>query len=174
MMSRQGARASAARSAAARAAVFGVVWWAVAEGSSAGWAGGVAAVVAATAVSLWLDPPGGPRVRLRAVPGFAAWFLARSASGAVDVALRSLRRPVDVAPGLVHVPLALPVGWPRVAVADVVSLLPGTLAVEVLDDVLVVHVLDTGRPVRAVVGEVEQRVAVLAGLLAPGKGERPA
>jgi multicomponent Na+:H+ antiporter subunit E len=155
------------RAAVARGALLAAVWWAVSEGSGIGWGLGVVAVGLAVATSLWLEPPGAVTVRLLQVPRFLVWFTGRSAAGGVDVARRALRRPVDVAPGTTSVPLRLPPGQPRVALADAVSLLPGTLAVELGDDDVVLHVLDRTRPVQRGVAELEEQVARLYGLRLP-------
>lgn len=160
------------RAALVRAAVLGTLWWAVAEGAGTGWGLGLVVVALAVVSSLWLQPPGGPAPRLRAVPGFLAWFVGQSLLGGVDVARRSLRRPVDVAPDVVEVPVALPAGWPSVVLADAVSLLPGTLAVRLrrTDDggqVLDLHVLDTGAAPEVAVAALEQRVARLFGVEQP-------
>lgn len=161
-------RGQVVRAAAVRTAVLAGVWWAVAEGSATGWGMGLVAVGLAVAASLWLQPPGGPAPRLQAVPGFALWFVRRAASGSVDVARRALRRRVDLDPAVLVVPVRLPDGWPTVLLADVLSLLPGTLAVHRRGDALEVHVLDARRPVRADVAELERRVAGLFGLPPPG------
>lgn len=155
------------RAAATRAALLGVLWWAVAEGSTTGWYLAVPVVLVATGASLWLQPPGSGAPRLRALPGFTAWFVARSFAGGLDVSRRAVLRQVDVAPGMVVVPVQLPPGLPQVTLADAVSLLPGTLAVELLDGALRLHVLDTRLPVREQVGALERRVAVLYGVRPP-------
>jgi multicomponent Na+:H+ antiporter subunit E len=159
-----------ARAAALRALILGAAWWAVAEGSGTGWGLGLVVVALATAASLWLQPPGGPAVRLRAVPRFVAYFLRRSVLGGVDVAVRAVRRPVDVAPDEVEVPVRLPAGWPRVLLADAVSVLPGTLAVDTRGDELLLHVLDRHRPYAAEVGRLEGEIARLLGLRVPPGG----
>jgi multicomponent Na+:H+ antiporter subunit E len=157
------------RAAATRAAVLGALWWAVAEGAGTGW--GLAPVVVAVAVasSLWLQPPGGPAPRLRAVPGFLVWFVRKSVAGGVDVARRAVRRPVDVSPGVLVLPVRLPPGWPSVVLADAVSLLPGTLAVRLhtRQACLALHVLDLGTDVATDVAALEQRVARLFGVEPP-------
>jgi multicomponent Na+:H+ antiporter subunit E len=157
-------RPAVLRAAAARAALLAGIWWALAEGAGTGWGLGVAVVALAVVTSLWLQPPGGPSPRPRAVPGFALWFVRRSVAGGVDVARRALRRPVDIAPGLVQVPVRLPAGWPSVVLADAVSLLPGTLAVTLHPGRIELHVLDERLPVAEEVRELEERVGRLFGV----------
>lgn len=151
-----------------RLAVLSALWWAVAEGSTTGWYLAVPVVLLAAGVSLWLQPPGSGAPRLRALPSFGLWFVTRSVAGGIDVSRRALRSRVDVAPGTVDVPLWLPAGLPRVTLADAVSLLPGTLAVEALDGALRLHVLDLALPVAEQVAELERRVGEMYGLAPPG------
>lgn len=149
------------RAAAVRVLLLAALWWAVAEGSSTGWEAGVAVVAAATAASLWLHPPEPHRARLTAVPGFLAWFVLRSLAAGVDVARRALARRVDVRPGVLDVPVRVPTGLALVTLADVASLLPGTLGVQLLPGSVRLHVLDTRAPVARQVAELERRVAAL-------------
>jgi multicomponent Na+:H+ antiporter subunit E len=160
----------ALRAAALRAGMLGAAWWAVAEGSGTAWGLGLAVVALATGASLWLQPAGGSGVRLRAVPRFAVFFVRRSVVGGIDVAVRAVRRPVDVDPGEVEVPARLPAGWSRVLLADAVSVLPGTLAVETRANVLVLHVLDRQRPYEDEVSRLEGEIVRLLGLRVPPGG----
>lgn len=155
------------RAIVTRLAVLAGLWWAVAEGSMTGWYLAVPVVLLAAGLSLWLQPPGSGAPRLRALPSFGVWFMARSIAGGVDVARRALRPRVDVAPGEVDVPVWLPAGLPRVTLADAVSLLPGTLAVEVLEGGLRVHVLDVALPVTEQVAALERRIGDMYGLAPP-------
>lgn len=152
------------RAALTRGAVLAGVWWALAEGTGTGWGLGVVVVALAVLVSLRLQPPGGLTPRLRAVPGFALWFARHSVLGGVDVARRAVRRPVDIAPAVLVVPLRVPWGWPTVMLADAISLLPGTLAVTVRPGSLELHVLDEKRDVDHDVRMLEDRIARLYGV----------
>lgn len=152
-----------ARALPGRLLAGAVLWWALSEGDGATAPYGLVAVPLAVAVSVALLPPRRPAVplhrRLPAVAGLAGWFLVRSVLGGVDVARRAVSRPVDLEPGLVEHRLSLPAGLARVLVADLTSLLPGTLSVELEGDLLVVHVLDEQQPVARQLVELERRVA---------------
>lgn len=160
-------RAGLLPAAATRAALLSGLWWAVAEGSTTGWYLAAPVVLLATGASLRLQPPRSGAPRLRALPAFTAWFIARSIAGGVDVSRRAVLRRVDVAPGMVEVPVGLPPGLLQVTLADAVSLLPGTLAVELLDGALRMHVLDTGLPFQQQVVALERRIAELYGVPPP-------
>lgn len=165
-------------SAVRRLVVFALLWWAVTEGDLTTWSYAVVVVPAAVATSMALVPSrgrppagasrGGARgpgwfARTWALVRLAGWFLRRSVAGGVDVARRALRVKVDLAPGYVHVPLRLPPGPGRIAVADLMNLMPGSLSVILTDDGLTLHVLDTSLPIPATVADLEERIASLSG-----------
>lgn len=140
------------RVALSRLVVFAVIWWLLTEGAGQ-WIYGVPVISALTVATLVLNPPvrsrrQSLRVRIRALCGVLSWFLVQSVAGAVDVARRALRRSVDVAPAdeIMTVRLKSPVG--RVLLADLASLTPGSLAVDLTaadersgDHLLQLHVL---------------------------------
>jgi multicomponent Na+:H+ antiporter subunit E len=154
---------SAARSlmlpAVVRAAAYGFLWWALTEGRGAtGFGAAIVGVV--TVISLWLAPPGGGR-RWRALPGFLAWFAKESLRGGIDVARRALHPRLPLAPGFIDHPWRLAHTPARVLMANLVSLLPGTLTVEFRDSGLRVHVIDRGLAVAAELDDLEARIARL-------------
>jgi multicomponent Na+:H+ antiporter subunit E len=59
--------------------------------------------------------------------------------------------------------LTLPGEGPRVLLALVVSLLPGTLAVRLEGDRLTLHALDVGSPVQSELRRIEDAIARLFG-----------
>jgi len=92
------------------------------------------------------------------------FFLVRSLLGGVDVAWRAFHPGMPIAPDLVEYPLQLPPGLARVFMADTVSLLPGTLSTEILQNCLKVHVLDGRKDVIPELEAVEQGVARIFGI----------
>ena len=155
-----------------RAALLALAWWVVAEGSTVvAWPYAAGVVGAATVVSLWLTPPR-RRWELRPLllARFGGWFLWSSLRGGTGVAVRALAPQLRLDPGVIDYPLRLrdhPAA--AVALADVISLLPGTLAVAVHEDRITLHVLDRRGPVLATVAEAERRIA--AGLGVPLGGD---
>lgn len=91
------------------------------------------------------------------------WFLGRSVVGGVDVARRSLTRPVDLSPGYVEYRLRLPAGLARVAVVNLMTLSPGTLSAELTSDLLRLHGLDTSMNTLDHVAELKERIFRLIG-----------
>ncbi|GIG40522.1 Na+/H+ antiporter subunit E [Cellulomonas phragmiteti] len=156
---------SALRAALVRGLALAVVWWAVTEGDVGTWVYGVVVVPLVAAATLVVSPPTGRRLRLarRAVPGvrLAAWFVRQSLLGAVDVGVRAVQRPVRIDPVTVEHPLSLPAGTARVLCAQLYALMPGTLTVDLRDDVLVAHVLDRSTPWREHLDDLQARIAAV-------------
>jgi multicomponent Na+:H+ antiporter subunit E len=150
-----------------RGLLLALVWWVVSEGSTlVDWYYAVIVVSAATAVSLWLVAPANRRRRhpVRLLR-FAGWFVWASLRGGIDVALRALTPRPRLNPGVIAYPLRLrdsPTA--AVALADIISLLPGTLAVAVQEDRLIVHVLDRGSSVVDGIADAELRIAGTLGI----------
>lgn len=142
--------------------VFGFIWWTLGGGGPATWWLGLPAVAIAVAVSLLVTHPS---IRLRWSPGglasFLPFFCLQSLRGGVDVAWRAFHPGLPIHPCLVHYPLRLRETPARVFMANVVSLLPGTLSADLEGDSLVVHALDGRLPVTEQLRALESRVARL-------------
>lgn len=145
-----------------RVAMFAVLWWILTGGAPDSWLVGAPVALAAAWLSLrlWSRPLISPLGLLRFLP----WFAWQSLAGATDVALRAFRPALPLYPGLVHHRLRLPPGAPRVMLADVVSMQPGTLSADLLDDELVIHTLDARHDMHAMVRDMEPRIAAVFGL----------
>jgi multicomponent Na+:H+ antiporter subunit E len=127
------------RAVASRTLLFAVCWWAITEGEPSSWGVGGVAVIAALYLSLRLRPP--RRLRVVALLQFIPLFLWRSLAGGLDVARRALSPAMPLQPALREFRTVLPAGLPRVVFANVVSLLPGTLCADLVEDRLCLHVL---------------------------------
>lgn len=144
------------------------LWWVLVEGSTyAPWLG-VVAVVLAVLTSLRLAGPGRYPVRLRRIPGFALNFVGRSVVAGLDVARRTLAPGLPLYPAVIHYHTGLPPGLPRLALINLVNLMPGTLVAAVSDDELCVHCLDHRRNPRGDMNTAEAAVARLFGLESGG------
>jgi len=142
-----------------RAALFSLLWLLLNGGGADSWIIGAPAVAAATALSLRLWP--GPLLSIRGFLLFLPWFARQSVAGAVDVAIRALRPEMPLYPGVIRQDLRLPAGASRVALANVISMLPGTLSADLDEDSLVVHALDTRQDLHAMVRNLEPRIAAV-------------
>lgn len=144
------------------------LWLALTNGDPAGWGFGVVAVLLVWVISVRLFPPGPYRLQPLQLPLFLGWFLGRSLLAGWDVSRRLLSPSLPVASGERSVGLALPEGSPQWLLANLMSLMPGTLSVAIREQTLLLHCLDTREDVDAAVAEAERRVGRLFGLtLAP-------
>jgi multicomponent Na+:H+ antiporter subunit E len=152
-----------------RATLFSLLWLLLSGGGVGSWIIGVPAIAASTALSLRLWP--GPFISLRGLLLFLPWFARQSVAGAVDVAIRALRPDMPLYPGVIRQDLRLPAGAARVALANVISMLPGTLSADLEEDTVVVHALDTRQDLYAMVRDLEPRIAAVFDVTLTGATE---
>jgi len=145
-----------------RGVLFSLIWWILTDGAIASWLIGVPAVLLAVAASVALVPP--VRVAWSELLRFLSFFVRHSLLGGVDVARRAFQPDMPIDPDLIAYPLRLPQGLPQVIMANIVSLLPGTLCATLDRNVLKVHVLDRQTGFLAELEAVERRVARMLNL----------
>jgi multicomponent Na+:H+ antiporter subunit E len=145
-----------------RLALFAILWWIIAEGRGGGWAVAAVAVVGSTWASLLLLPVGSGGISPIRLARFLPYFLQQAILGGVDVVRRALLPGGRVDPVLIEFPLRVRDGA-RVLFTNIVSLVPGTVAVELLEDRLRVHVIDAALPSQEKLRELEARIAAITG-----------
>ena len=123
-----------------RLVLFALVWWVLVDGAADSWLIGLPVTVFSTLLSVLLLPP--TSWSLLGIARFIPFFIWQSIRGGFDVASRAMHPKLPISPGLYDYPLQLPAGLPRVFMANVASLLPGTLSVELDVTHLRVHALD--------------------------------
>lgn len=143
--------------------IFGIAWLVLAGPDLASWLIGLPAVAGAIWARARLSrPPRGP-LSFWGLIRFIPFFFRESIKGGIDVALRVLGPRVRVNPGYLSYRLRLTHPSARVFFADVVALLPGTLAADLQGDVATIHALDRGGdPVQDLL-RLEERVAAVFG-----------
>lgn len=144
-----------------RAALLAAVWWALVGSEPASWLVGAPAVGASAWLSVWLPPRSSWRWSLLAFPEFLVLFARFSFVGGWDVARRVLDPRLPLRPAMVTLETRLPAGPARVFLLNTISLLPGTLAVDVRDAAITVHALDVERLEDGEVRHLEEVVARL-------------
>ncbi len=142
--------------------VFALLWWILTGGAADGWIIGVPVIIFAAWLSLNLW--GFRYLSMIGIARFMPWFLWQSLVGATDVAIRSFKPQMPLHPGLVRQRLRLPPGASRVMLANVVSMLAGTLSANLDDDELVIHALDQRKDMDAMVRDLEPRIAAIFAL----------
>lgn len=144
---------------ARRASLLAVAWWAIAEGRVDSWWFGAPAVALATYASLRLLPPAPRSLRLIALLRLLGTVLRLALRGSVDVARRAIAPRPRLASAFLRYPLRVSHAPARVLLAELVSLTPGTLALALEHDELLLHVLDSGLASERDVALLEGRVA---------------
>lgn len=123
-----------------RAGILGVLWAGFTSASMDYAVYGLVSVLACTLMSLWLIPPESPTQiarwprRVWFSGALCLWFLWQSVLGGVDVAVRSLRRPVRIDPTVVRAPIDLPEGHARQLAMVLMNLMPGSMIQRTTDD----------------------------------------
>lgn len=145
-----------------RTGLFALLWWILAEGAVNSWLVGAPVVVFAAFASTELLP--GTSWSFPGILRFIPFFFWHSLRGGMDVAARALHPRLPISPGLFKHQWRLPMGLPRVFMANTVSLLPGTLSTELDERFLLVHVLDQTGAFASELTQIEARVARLFGL----------
>lgn len=157
------------RHVAKRMLLFGGLWLVLTGFEIGALPHGAVLTGLATWMSCWLLPPG-PRLRigLRSVLLLPA-FLVRAMTGGFDVARRAFAPRLDLDPALVRVPLSHG-GGVTVMTAYILSGLPGSLAVDIEDGEIVLHVLAPHMATPEAVAGIERHAAWMMGRMM-GRGE---
>lgn len=143
------------------AGILMLLWWCLTDGAASSWWIGVPAILLTLTVSTALVSPS--VLVFSKLPGFLFFFVTHSLLGGVDVARRVLQRNMSIAPGLYEYTMRLPLGLPRVMMANTVGLLPGTLSARIENNVLTVHVLDRHTDFMAELEALESHIARVFG-----------
>jgi multicomponent Na+:H+ antiporter subunit E len=149
-----------------------VLWGGLTGWAPASWVFGGPIVIAATALAFRFAPAPAWRLSPLGAVRFAGWFLVNSLRSGLSVAGRALGWHVTLKPGFRIYRTSLPPGPARICFANVISLLPGTLSVEVAGDRIEVHMLDTATGWEAELAELEARIRTLFALPEPGVAPR--
>ena len=128
---------------AIRAAFLAALWWLMVGGRIDAWLVGLPTVALATWASVHLSAHPLPGISLSGLARFLILFLRESLRGGLDVASRTLGLRLRIQPGFKCYPLQLTNPSARVFMINCISLLPGTLSVELQGDHLELHLLDT-------------------------------
>lgn len=99
----------------------------------------------------------------RGLPAYYAWLAWKIVQGSVDVALRAWKGKRAVTPRMQVVPARQKTGLGQVLYANSMTLTPGTVAVDLTDEGILVHALTAESLAEVMAGEMEQRVSKLEG-----------
>lgn len=148
----------------ARGTILALFWWILSNGDVQSWVIGGPAVLLATGSILLLSHGARQHWRLTGLLSFMPFFLWRSFCGSIDVARRAMHPKMPLEPAFIDYNVSLPNGAPRLFMASVVSLLPGTLSAELSEDCMKVHVLDVNADALKELQSLEAKIGHLFGL----------
>lgn len=138
-----------------RAAWLFVLWAVLIGTAPADLAAGVVPALLGAWASVRLLPPGGARLRLAALPGYALRFARQSVVAGWDVARRSFAAAPAPRTGFVEYTPGIPGRTAREGFASITALLPGTVPAGDDGRTITYHCLDTRQPVAEDLGAEE-------------------
>lgn len=137
--------------------VFTLIWWIFTDGDMSSWSVGFPVILIVTWISVMLMPP--LSWSLFGFLRFIPYFFWRSICAGIDVAIRAIHPRLPISPVLFDYRFRLPPGLYRVYMANTVTMLPGTLSVELEGRVLRVHVLNVNVAIDEELNVLENRIA---------------
>ncbi len=139
-----------------RLLIFAVLWWGLAGGSLKDWPVALLFSGLAALLSILLVPS--KQMYIRGLLGFMPFFFRLSIMGGLDVTTRAMKPAMPLKTGTIIYQVTLKNPAARVFFVWVVSLLPGTAAVQLTDQSLRLHVLDMNLAHDQRLHELEQRL----------------
>lgn len=154
-----------------RLLVLALFWGALVGPTTQSLLVGAVAVPIALVASLSLSPPNGAYVRLLPLARFVPRFLWTALVGSADVARRAFSPRMNLTPGYLEVPIELAPVPAQLFLSAVIGLVPGSLAVDIGDGTLTLHLLDATpsglQRAAAEVHSLERRVHQIFGVRPP-------
>lgn len=138
--------------------IYSLIWFVLAGPVPASWVIGLPAVLLAVAVSIFLSHGSGLAFSPVGALLFIPSFIRLSVISGIDVMRRTFSRVPRIKPGMFTYRTSLQ-GSARILLANVVSLQPGTLSVDVRENTIRIHVLDAEMDAEANIRDLERRIA---------------
>lgn len=151
-----------------RVGSLALLWYILNGDDLDSWLIGVPVVIVATFISAIVMPGIKWGIRPYAILRFSVYFLSKSLLSSIDVASRVMRPKMPLKPGIMHYPLRIKHTNARVIIANITSLLPGTLSVSIENNELIVHVLNVDDPIMDELRRLETHVAGIHGIQLKG------
>jgi multicomponent Na+:H+ antiporter subunit E len=138
--------------------LLAALWWVISDGATTSWLIGLPALALAAWSARRLEQPSETRLNALAMLRFVPFFVWESLRGGLDVALRTLAPQLRIDPGFIRYRTTLASPSARTLLANCVSLLPGTLAADLQDDWLEIHVLSMSTHPAAELARLEREI----------------
>jgi multicomponent Na+:H+ antiporter subunit E len=143
--------------------VLATVWFLLTRGSFLSWSVGIPAIILSLSVKRLLVRQSSFALTPLAFFPFLIFFVQQSLLGGIDVAWRSICPSCRLSPCLITYRFEMSNEIARVFFTNVVSLLPGTLSVDMFSDGVQIHMLDETLSNEANLKRLESKVAALFG-----------
>ena len=137
------------------------LWWTISGGDTASWLIGLPVVALAFWTRRRLGGLSETRISVAGLLIFIPFFVWESLRGGLDVALRTLLPRMRIQPGFIHYQCNLQSLQAQTFFTYCVSLLPGTLAADLQDGNLEIHVLNLASDFDTGLSGLERAVARL-------------
>jgi len=144
-----------------RISLYALLWVVLTGGRMESWLLGVPTVLIAAWISNKARRFSRGRISISGGARFMVFFLKASLISGFDVVRRAIQPRLLLHPDLIDYRLSLSTESARIFMADVVSLLPGTLSADLTATKLTVHVLDRNMPIHADLRALEKRIAAM-------------
>jgi multicomponent Na+:H+ antiporter subunit E len=146
-----------------RVLFFAIIWLGLVEGNLDSLSIGIFVVVISSLISLKLIPPF--PLNLKATIPFAGFFLWRSLLGGIDVAKRVWSKKLLINPDIITFQISINNELAIALFINTVNLLPGTLVVDIKNNLLEIHVLDKNMNNLHELEEIENKILNLFKML---------
>jgi len=140
---------------------FAFLWWLLADGHQGSWMIGIPAVLAASWAAHALGSGGHLDISIPGLLRFFPFFIWESLRGGLDVARRTLAPRMRIEPGFTVFHTSLQNPSARLLFTNSMCLLPGTLAADLHNDRIEVHMLDATIDPQAELARLERSVALI-------------
>ena len=144
-------------------AVMACIWLMLTGWDPLSWYFGAAAIVLGLVVLCFLRKTPAFLIYPRGIIPFMGTFTRQSVMGGIDVAWRALNPRYTIAPRVMTYNFRLKNEIARACMANVISLLPGTLSLELQEGSVLVHLLDEKFSDIKELRILEKRIAALFG-----------
>jgi multicomponent Na+:H+ antiporter subunit E len=143
------------------ATIFSGLWWLLSNGSADSWTVGLPVVVAATLVGQSLMDRIPVSIRLQGLISFIVFFIYESIRGGIDVARRTLPPRMNIQPHFYYYQTHIQQPMARILFCNSISLLPGTLCVQMQGDQIEIHALSSNNEVEKELTKLENKVLAI-------------
>ena len=140
---------------------YAVIWYILTGADHTSWIIGAPAVLLAGICHLLLTNSAVRPPKYFSLLFFGFFFLRQSFLSGIDVLRRTISPRQLLNPGLIPYATRLPGCSSKVFFANTISLLPGTLSVDIEGSTIIVHTIDIDMPVWAKLQNLEGRIADL-------------